>query len=83
MTKTEAYRVLGVGNDATDAQIKLAYRALARAFHPDRYHAPDASTRMAEINLAYETTTSNEIMAQSLQQDYADLFGSALDDLKI
>lgn len=83
MTKTEAYRVLEIGNGATDTQIKLAYRALARAFHPDRCHAPDASTRMAEINLAYETATSNEIMAKSIHQDYADLFGSALDDLKI
>ncbi len=46
------YQVLGVAKDATAADIKTAFRKLARKFHPDVSKAPDASTRMSEINEA-------------------------------
>ena len=49
---------MGVSPDATDEEIKQAYRALARKYHPDKYQDSDladlASEKMKEINAAYE-----------------------------
>ncbi len=54
----DPYKVLGVSPDATDDEIKKAYRALARKYHPDKYRDSDladlASEKMKEINAAYE-----------------------------
>lgn len=56
---TDPYSVLGVSRNATDDEIKKAYRELARKYHPDRYaSSPDlaevASEKMKEINAAYD-----------------------------
>ncbi len=48
------YAVLGVPNTATDAEIKAAYRRLARTWHPDVCHEPDAAEQFKRINHAYE-----------------------------
>ena len=59
---TDPYKVLGVSRDATDIEVKNAYRALARKYHPDNYaDSPDmaelAGEKMKEINEAYEAVT--------------------------
>ena len=36
MNKRDYYDILGVGKDATDTEIKKAYRKMAMEFHPDR-----------------------------------------------
>ena len=55
---TDPYKVLGVAPDASDDEIKKAYRALARKYHPDKYRDSDladlASEKMNEVNAAYE-----------------------------
>lgn len=49
----DPYRVLGVSPDASEDEIKAAYRTLAKKYHPDVNHAPDAEAKMKEINDAY------------------------------
>ncbi len=54
----DPYTILGVARDATDEEIKKAYRALARKYHPDNYAdsglADLAEEKMKEINEAYD-----------------------------
>ena len=57
----DPYVVLGVSRNASDDEIKKAYRDLARKYHPDNYVnnplADLAQEKMKEINEAYDTIT--------------------------
>lgn len=48
------YEILGVSVDSTTAQVKTAYRKLARKYHPDINKSPDAIERFKQITQAYE-----------------------------
>lgn len=54
----DPYTVLGISRDATDEEVKKAYRALARKYHPDNYAGSNladvAEEKMKEINEAYD-----------------------------
>jgi molecular chaperone DnaJ len=54
------YEVLGVGRDAGDAEIKKAFRRLARQVHPDVSDAPDAEDQFKEVVEAYEVLSNSE-----------------------
>ncbi len=57
----DPYSVLGVSQNASDDEVKKAYRELARKYHPDNYQnnplADLAEEKMKEINEAYEAIT--------------------------
>jgi hypothetical protein len=53
-SSVDHYAVLEVSKEASFDEIQRAYRTLAMRYHPDRNHAPDAATRMAAVNEAYE-----------------------------
>ena len=57
----DPYKILGVPEDASDEEIKKAYRDLARKYDPDNYHDNPledlAQEKMKEINAAYEQIT--------------------------
>ena len=57
----DPYSVLGVSPDASDEEIKRAYRELARKYHPDNYQnnplADLAEEKMKAINEAYDANT--------------------------
>jgi DnaJ-class molecular chaperone len=57
----DPYEVLGVGRSASEAEVKKAYRKLAKQYHPDK-HAGDkrAQSKFAEINSAYEIVGDKE-----------------------
>lgn len=53
MADKDYYRLLGVSKNATEEDIKKAYRRLALRYHPDKNRAPGASERFKEITQAY------------------------------
>lgn len=59
----DPYEVLGISRNATDSEVKSAYRKLAKKYHPDNYNnsplASVAEEKMKEINEAYDAI-SNE-----------------------
>jgi len=53
--KQDYYSMLGVSKNATDKEIKKAFRSLAMEYHPDKNDAPGAEKKFKEINEAYNT----------------------------
>ncbi len=60
MQYKDYYEILGVKRDATAAEIKSAYRKLARKYHPDVNKTKEAESRFKDINEAYEVLSDKE-----------------------
>jgi DnaJ family protein B protein 4 len=54
------YEILGVGQDASETEIKKAFRTLSLKLHPDRNPDPEATTQFQYINEAYENLSDSE-----------------------
>jgi len=57
--KRDYYEVLGVSRDASNEEIKKAFRKLAFQYHPDRNRDGDAADKFKEINEAYEVLSDS------------------------
>jgi len=66
---TSYYDILGVTNDATDTDIKKAYRALSLKYHPDRNPSEEAKDKIQKINEAYETLGDANLRKQYDSKD--------------
>lgn len=75
----DPYKVLGVSPNASDDEIKQAYRRLAKKYHPDRNPGdPVAAKKMQEVNAAYEQIKNPNAYKrtnQSSGQGYGGFYG--------
>jgi molecular chaperone DnaJ len=69
-TTNDYYGILGLPRNATDEQVKKAFRKLAMEYHPDRNGTAGAGDRFKEINEAYE------VLSDPQKRAYYDRYGS-------
>ncbi len=74
MAKKDYYEVLGVPKTATDAEIKSAFRKLAKKYHPDVNKTEDAAEKFKEIGEAYS------VLSDPAKRSQYDRFGSSAFD---
>ena len=60
MQYKDYYEILGVKREATDSEIKSAYRKLARKYHPDVNKTKEAEAKFKDINEAYEVLSDKQ-----------------------
>lgn len=75
--KRDYYEALGIGKEASDAEIKKAYRKLAKKYHPDVNKEADAEAKFKEVNEAYEVLSDPQKKATYDQYGHAGLDGAA------
>ena len=70
-SKRDYYEVLGVSKNATKEEIQSAYRKLAKKYHPDINHDPDAPKMFEEVQEAYD------VLKDDTKRQQYDQFGHA------
>ena len=64
MTLPNHYQTLGVSENASESEIKKAYRGLSLKYHPDKNNSAEAQTKMHQINDAYSVLGDKEKKTQ-------------------
>lgn len=59
-TKRDFYEILGVSKDASESELKGAYRKQALLWHPDRNKSPEAEGKFKEVSEAYEVLSNKD-----------------------
>lgn len=77
MSERDYYEVLGVDKNASEDEIKRAYRKLAKQYHPDINKAPDAEEKFKEIQKAYEVLSDPDKRANYDRFGHAGVDGSS------
>ena len=73
---SDPYKVLGVSPDASDEEIKWAYRKLAKQYHPDLNPGDEvAAKKMQQINAAYDQIKNPEKYQQQQNSGYGSYGG--------
>ena len=71
MANKDYYSTLGVNKNASDDEIKSAYRQMAKKYHPDLNKTPEAAEKFKEVNEAYS------VLSDKTKRANYDQFGSA------
>lgn len=71
MAAKDYYQTLGVSKGATEAELKSAYRKLAREYHPDVNKTPEADKKFKEVSEAYQ------VLSDPQKRQTYDQYGSA------
>ncbi|OCN05145.1 molecular chaperone DnaJ [Erysipelotrichaceae bacterium MTC7] len=74
--KRDYYEVLGLDKSASDADIKKAYRKLAKKYHPDVNKDADAEDKFKEVSEAYEVLSDKQKKATYDQFGHAGMDGA-------
>ena len=77
MNKRDYYEVLGVSKDASEADIKSAFRKLAKKYHPDVSKEPDAAEKFKEAQEAYAVLSDANKRKQYDQYGHAAFDGAS------
>ena len=64
MSNRDYYEALGVGRNASDDELKAAFRKLARQYHPDVNKEADSEEKFKEINEAYGVLSDKDKRAR-------------------
>lgn len=87
----DPYDVLGISRDATEEEVKKAYRRMAKKYHPDVNKAADAAERFKEVQNAYDAIMNKKTNSygtggsQAYTYDYSDnsLYQQIVQDLNM
>ena len=69
--KRDYYEVLGLGKDASEADIKKAYRTMAKKYHPDMNKEAGAEEKFKEVNEAYAVLSDPDKKSRYDQYGFA------------